>query len=293
MKLISFGEMLFDLLPDGRVPGGAPMNVAVHAAQLGATVDMISRVGDDELGAELRAFLEERGVGTALVQVDAAHDTSTVVATIGADHEVSYEIVEGVAWDFIEATDSAKAAVASADVLSFGSLAVRSAPTYAALKALLPHARKRAFDVNLRPPFYTKAGLEELMHASEIVKMNQEELHIVGAWVGDAPDERALAEAVRAHYGIEWLCVTLGKHGAMLLHESGQWLQSTISVTVKDTVGSGDSFFAAFLTQLLTGTPPQEALRGACATGAYVATQRGAVPVLDWDTINDHWVAKS
>lgn len=270
------------------------MNVAVHAAQLGANVQMISRVGDDELGTALCAFLEGRGVGTALVQVDATHNTSTVVATIGADHEVTYEIVEGVAWDYIEATDSAKAAVADADVLSFGSLAVRNAPTYAALKALLPHARRRAFDVNLRPPFYTQAGLEELLHASEIVKMNQEELHIVGAWIGNTTDERALAEAVRAHYGIEWLCVTLGKSGAMLLHESGQhWVQSTISVTVKDTVGSGDSFFAAFLTQLLAGTPPQEALRGACATGAYVATQRGAVPALDWQIINDHWQAKS
>ena len=280
-SIVCFGEMLWDVLPTGRQPGGAPFNVAVHLHQLGEPVQLISRVGYDEPGTELLAFLAARGVPTAHVQRDAAQPTGVVQANVDDAHEVTYQIVQPVAWDYIEYDDALAALVAGAAIFVFGSLAARTPATRATLHQLLPHARFRVFDANLRAPHYTRPEVEYLLAHCDLVKLNHHELLEILGWFGqDLAAEQGLAW-LAARYHLQAVCVTLGPDGA-LLWTGGQLYRSPgVAVQVQDTIGSGDAFLAALLASWQAGRPPQECLRLACAAGALVATYPGATPVID------------
>ena len=191
-NIVCFGEILWDLLPTGKVAGGAPMNVAFHANQLGIAAQMISKVGKDDLGKDLIDLLNQKGVDTSLVQTDDTYPTGTVKVTLDAKGSPSYEIVAPVAWDFIHANTANKTAVQTADAFVFGSLAARNETTRNTLLELLKLAKLKVFDVNLRSPFYTKPLLTQLLHQADIVKMNDEELEIIGGWldINDTEAER-------------------------------------------------------------------------------------------------------
>ncbi|HEX8656164.1 MAG TPA: carbohydrate kinase [Hymenobacter sp.] len=274
-----FGEILWDVLPTGKQPGGAPFNVAVHLHQLGQPVRLISRVGADAWGTELRAFAETKGLDSSLLQTDAVYPTGVVHANVADAHEVTYEIGQSVAWDYIEAGAAAEAAVATAEAFVFGSLAARQAGgTRDTLFRLLDRAQFGVFDVNLRPPHYTRAVVERLLARAQLVKMNHHELAEIGQWLGLAADEPEALPELATRFGLQAVCVTKGAAGA-LLWTGGQLYHSPgVAVTVQDTIGSGDAFLAALLVGWLAGRAPQETLDFACAAGALVATRQGATP---------------
>ena len=174
-KIVCFGEILWDLLPTGNVAGGAPMNVAYHANQLGTTAQMVSKIGKDELGKELLGFLNKKGVDTSLVQSDGTYPTGTVNVTLDSMGSPSYEIMAPVAWDYINANTTNKAAVQNADAFVFGSLAARNLRTRDTLFELLELTKLKVFDVNLRSPFYSKPLVLKFLQHADIVKMNDEE----------------------------------------------------------------------------------------------------------------------
>jgi fructokinase len=276
--IVCFGEILWDILPTGRQPGGAPFNVAVHLHQLGMPVQFISCVGADELGAELLTFVRSKHLAANLIQTSSTHPTGVVRANVDNAHEVSYDIVEPVAWDFIQAKPEALAAVATAGAFVFGSLGARQAGSRATLDQLLESARFKVFDVNLRPPHYTRDVVEHLLAQASMVKVNEHELAEITGWFGvEGAPEMALPW-LAARFGLQAVCVTLGAAGALLWTGGQCYRAPGVSVAVQDTIGSGDSFLAALLKGLLTGQEPGAALRFACATGAYVAMHRGATP---------------
>ncbi len=279
--VVCFGETLWDVLPTGRQPGGAPFNVAVQLHQLSQPVQLISRVGSDDLGRELLAFLAARGLSTAYVQRSHTHLTGVVKANVDNRNEVTYKIVQPVAWDYIQFEDALHQLVAGAAGLVFGSLAARTETTRATLHRLLPAARFKVFDVNLRPPHYTREEVEYLLGQSNLVKVNEHELAEILGWYGrgPAPDEASLAWLAQ-HFHLQAVCVTLGAEGAVLWHEGQRYRSPGLVVAVQDTIGSGDAFLAALLTSWLAGEAPAQCLRFACAAGALVATYQGATPVL-------------
>lgn len=282
---VCFGEMLYDHLPEGRFPGGAPMNVALHMQQQGVETRFISAVGQDEAGDALLAYLDERGLSTELIQRDPEHDTSKVIADVTQADDVKYEILQPVAWDFIRMQEAAARAVQETDLLLYGSLAGRHEVTRRTLRQLIPRARRTAFDVNLRAPHYTSELIEELLGLSGIVKVNEEEFALLSEWFLDGATDEGAMRKFTDQFGIETLCITQGEKGAGLLHDGQLYQQPGFRVTVADTVGSGDAFLGTLLTQLLQGHPPQECLRYGCAVGAYVATQAGATPRIDDEAI--------
>jgi fructokinase len=284
--IVCFGEVLWDLLPTGKVAGGAPMNVAYHASNFGLPARIISRVGADELGRELIAFLAAKHIPTELIQTDAAHPTGVVQVSLDEKGSPSYEIVQPAAWDFIAPEAAAQRAVASATALVFGSLACRTAETKNTLLQLIEAAPYRVFDVNLRPPFYSQGLLDELLHKASLVKMNDEELDAIAGWQGQSGDEEAKMAFLKKHYALDALLVTRGPNGAVLLNADGFFAHGGFPVQVQDTIGSGDAFLGGFLSQMLAGAPPARCLEFACAAGAFVATQKGATPVLDIDIID-------
>jgi fructokinase len=278
--IVCFGETLWDVLPAGRQPGGAPCNVAVHLHQLGQPVQLISRVGQDDLGTELLGFLQSKGVDTALVQRSPTHLTGVVKANLDNSHEVTYKIVEPVAWDYVQYAPELKDAVANAAILVYGSLAARRPDTRETLYQLLPSARYRVFDVNLRPPHYTRAVVETLLRQADMAKLNEHELAEITDWLGLPADDATALPWLAEHYGLQAVCVTKGADGAALWVANQLFTHSSFPIEVKDTIGSGDAFLAALLAGWQAKLAPADCLRRACAAGALVATHQGATPAL-------------
>ena len=278
-KIICFGEVLWDLLPSGKVAGGAPMNVAFHLNQLGVNAGMISRVGTDAPGRELLAFLQEKGIPTGLIQSDPQYPTGTVHVSLDAAGHPAYEIVKPVAWDHIEVEATAETAVQAAEMLVYGSLVCRLPQSEASLKKLIAQARYRVLDVNLRQPYVAESLIRELLLTADLVKMNDEELNIITSWLnigGEMPQRMA---SLVLRFDLQGLIVTLGAAGAAYADPAGYYQAPGITVDVRDTIGSGDAFLAGFLQQKRLGASPQHCLERACQLGAFVATQQGGTPI--------------
>ena len=277
-----FGEVLWDLLPSGKLPGGAPMNVATHLQNLGTPSVVISRVGNDELGDEIKAFLQEKNCTLDFLQTDETHPTGKVNVFLSEKHEATYEIVHPVAWDFISISPETIDLVKNSKGLIFGTLACRDTQTKNTLLALLEVAPLKIYDVNLRPPHYTQALVETFLHQADIVKMNEDELEIITNWYGftEGSDEQKLSK-LKDKFNLQTLIVTQGGDGAMVLAEQGFYKSKGFKVTVMDTIGSGDSFLAGFLTNYLADKPIDYALTYACALGALVASHKGANPPIE------------
>jgi fructokinase len=281
-QVICFGEILWDLLPSGKVAGGAPMNVAFQLNQLGVPVGMVSRIGNDDLGAEVFDFLTQKNIPTRFVQRDTVRPTGIVKVTLNQQGQPKYEIVEGVAWDFIEAEKAAMEAVDNAEVLVFGSLAARSTKSHETLLRCIKNARFRVFDVNLRKPFFTQNLLTELLKEAHFVKMNDEELDVISGWLNlEASDVETRMDALKNAFQLDVLVVTRGENGAISLDTTGFYSHSGVKVEVVDTIGSGDAFLAGYLYKFLQKKLPGECLDFGCQMGAFVAARRGGTPPLD------------
>lgn len=275
-----FGETLWDVLPTSRQPGGAPMNVAVDLRNFGIAAQLITRVGSDELGSELFRFIEQSGLPPDLIQTGQMHLTGVAKANISDSNEVTYKIVQPVAWDYIHLEPHLIDVVQNSDVFVYGSLAARSPMTRETLLTLLDVARQKVFDMNLRAPHYDRETVEHLLRRADVAKLNEHELAELVAWneTDVSAGLRDTMQCIRDRYDLQTLCVTLGSNGAALLDTAGFVQQGGFPVTVSDTIGSGDAFLAAFLYKTLQGVPAWQALEFACATGAYVAMQPGATP---------------
>lgn len=277
--IICFGETLWDMLPTGKMPGGAPMNVAIHLKYNQYSPILISRVGNDDLGKGLLDFLKEKQISTQYIQTGETHLTGVVKANISNKHEVSYKIVEPVAWDYIQYDEQVARLVAQSDVFIYGSLAARSVTTQETLLRYLGLAKFKIFDVNLRAPHYTPERVQQLLHYADIVKMNHLELQEVAGWLGKVPDEKSNMQLVKQHFNLDQLIVTRGEDGAAVLTGSDYYEQAGFPVEVEDTIGSGDAFLATYLGNFLQQQPAQDCIKKACMIGAYVATCKGATPV--------------
>lgn len=285
--IVCFGETLIDLLPTGKRIGGAPLNVAYHAQRLGATSAIISRVGSDELGNDILAFLQNNNLDGIALPIDEGLSTGTVGVTFSNRETPQYEIHSPVAWDCIDVSEAAKTAVSAAHALVFGSLAARSAHNMNSLHTLLLIARVRVLDVNLRVPFFTEEKIRELLSLTDIVKVNDEEIRLIGSWYGWSGGEKDLVRQLFQTLNLQAVVLTRGSKGAAMMDKSGYYEHPGISVEVVDSIGAGDAFLAAFLTKYLSKDKPGNCLSYACAVGAYVATQTGGTPEYDPEDITD------
>ena len=283
--VICFGEVLWDLLPTGKIAGGAPMNVAYQTNNLGMQSRMISRVGTDALGQSLLAFLREKSVSVDLVQIDSNYPTGVVNVTLDEKGIPSYEIVQPAAWDHIELSAEMLETVSHANALVFGSLSCRSAHSKETLLALIEKAPLRVFDINLRQPFYSQELIEALLPKANLVKVNDIELGILAEWYGMEGSESDQMAALQKKFGFNRIIVTKGEHGAACLSDTGYSSVPGVSVKVQDTIGSGDAFLSGFLSQFFAGASDQECLRFANALGALTATKAGGTPNISAEEI--------
>jgi len=297
--ILGFGEALFDVVDGDAILGGAPCNFAVHAQQLlsagdgsnaGGEAIPVSCVGDDALGRRLRSEVAVRGVNVEHLQVDSCLPTGTVEVELSAEGHPTYDICQGVAWDGIAFTPELASLAARADAICYGTLVQRTAGSRETLRALLEAANPQAVrvcDLNLRAPHYTPEVVEESLRWATVLKLNDDELAIVAkmfylaAPAGDLP---ATIESLAKRFPqLTTIAVTEGAAGARLWHggrhESAEPPRCE-RVAGADSIGAGDCWCAALVIGLLRGLPPQQILTWANRVASFVASQRGATPVL-------------
>lgn len=300
-QFLVFGEILWDLLPSGKKPGGAPANFAFHADTLGAESFVVTKVGDDELGREIGKIFVDHHLSLRFLEVDSQRPTGTVVVHLNEKGQPSYEIVEDVAWDQIEAGRSVLDFARSVDLFYFGSLAVRGNSNRAALHALLdvlPENCLRVFDLNLRAPFYDRETIEPLLGRTDVFKFNDDELFIVAEMFKDRiQDPPVVAEGLFEAAGKirgsvrDWIndfirlfklnhvILTAGARGSFLFDAAENFSFAPACPTeISDTIGAGDSFTAVCALGILKNRPLDEINQKANRYAAYICSQAGAMP---------------
>jgi fructokinase len=282
-KIIGLGEILWDVLPNGRQLGGAPSNFAYISTLLGDEGIVASRIGRDALGKEAVKQLANLGVGTPHIQADPVHPTGTVQVEVDHAGQPRFEIAEGVAWDFLEWTPAWQQLAAQSDVICFGSLAQRAPTSHATIRQFLAAARKdavRIFDVNLRQAFHSKEILAESMRLADILKLNHEELPRIMQMFGlEHRDEIASADTLVESYDLKLICVTRGCHGSLLINHQTLDEHPGYRIQMGDAIGAGDAFTAALVHEYLQGAPISRMNETANRVGAWVASRAGAMPV--------------
>jgi len=281
-RILCIGEVLWDALPLGLFPGGAPYNVAVHLRSLGEEAVFISRVGQDELGREIKRRLARQGLSPREVQEDHTYPTGFVRVTLGSPGDPGYDILKPAAWDAIELTNRVIRLAAEAGFIVFGSLAQRGERSRETIRQVIGSEAVTVFDVNLRPPYDYQNVVEESLHQADVVKMNAQELATFIPWFQLETDFQDAIVSLSKRFGCSTICVTRGEEGALLYHREIWYDHPGYRIRSIDGVGAGDAFLAALISRLLVRKDePQAALEFANLVGAYVATQNGATPALD------------
>ena len=280
--IVGLGEALWDCLPEGRKLGGAPANFAYHTGQFGYDSLAISAVGNDVLGKETLDEFGKKGVKYLMPEVD--YQTGTVQVELDSEGIPTYDIKEGVAWDNIPFTPEIEEAAKNCRAVCFGSLAQRSSVSRQTIQKFLEATPKdclKIFDINLRQNFYTKEIIINSLQHANILKINDEELVLIGRLFGyPGLDIENKCWLLLGKYNLDMLVLTCGVNGSYVFAPNLKSFQETPSVEVADTVGAGDSFTGAFTSAILAGMPLPDAHKLAVDVSAYVCTQNGAMPKL-------------
>lgn len=281
-RIISFGEVLWDLFPDGARFGGAPANFASHAALLGGDVSMVSAVGDDARGREAIQILGALGVGTPTIQVIPGSLTGTVGVETNAQGKPTYSIHENVAWDQMAWRPELKSLIESADAVYFGTLGQRNAPSRHTIRRALEVAGAnntlRVLDINLRAPFFDDSIIRESIDRADLLKFSDEELAPIMA-AGDLSGSGNALPRLLERFNLRSLVMTRGAEGAIYQSANGSVEQAGIATEIVDTVGAGDAFTAAFVLSTLQGHLVSEILEQANRSAAAVCAHPGAIAV--------------
>ena len=280
--VVGLGEVLWDVLPEGKKLGGAPANFAYHAGQfLGSDNTIaISALGEDQLADETIEALREHNLNDLLPRVP--YPTGTVQVSLAEGGIPTYDIKENVAWDNIPFDDDIAAIARNCRAVCFGSLAQRNIVSRTTIQKFLdatPDDCLKIFDINLRQQFYTKEIIQESIRRCNILKINDEELVLIGRMFGyPGLDIENKCWLILGKYNLDMLVLTCGTNGSYVFTPGHVSFQETPKVKVADTVGAGDSFTGSFVGSILNGKSVPEAHRTAVQVSAFVCTQNGAMP---------------
>ena len=280
--IVGLGEALWDCLPDGKKLGGAPANFAYHVGQFGFDTIAVSAVGNDRLGDETIASLEAKRLKYMMPRV--SYPTGTVQVTLDDNGIPTYDIRENVAWDNIPFSPELEELAHNCRAVCWGSLAQRNVVSRDTINKFLDTAPKdclKIFDINLRQNFYTKEVISESIKRCNVLKINDEELVVIGRLFGyPGLDMENKCWLILGKYNLDMLVLTCGVNGSYVFTPGSVSFQETPLVDVVDTVGAGDSFTGTFCASILSGMSVKDAHALAVKVSAFVCTQSGAMPVL-------------
>lgn len=276
--VICFGEILWDVLPEGSFLGGAPLNVACHLHQWGHKVYMLSAVGQDKAGKQAMEKLRQAGLREDGIHHHPTLPTGTVEVSLDSSGNASYTIHEPVAWDELVLTEPLQKLLIPEFTLVYGTLALRTPHNRKLLQKLIDrYSPTLCLDINFRPPYDDLATLNPLIAQAGFLKMNEQELLRLTHSLSETTSLQSRMEWLSQHYRCNRICVTLGEKGAIYLRK-GRWIEGTTPpVRVVDTIGAGDAFMASMVDSLIHNTDGEpDSVLNACANGARIASRRGA-----------------
>jgi fructokinase len=290
-KAAGLGEILWDMLPEGKHLGGAPTNFAYLTSLLGDEGVVASRIGSDQLGQETIEKAADLGLGTQFIQNDPQQPTGTARVNVDSDGQPVFVITEPVAWDFLQWSPEWQSLAQNLDIVCFGTLAQRSPQSRETIRQFLnaaPKSALRVFDMNLRQEYFSAEVLDASFKLAHIVKLNHEELsramNLLGLKFGSEEDA---ARRLRAIYGLKLICVTRGARGSLLVSPSGTTSHPGFRVKVVDTIGAGDGFTAALAHHFVRGAPLEQINESANRFASWVASQAGGTPSLGGQRLED------
>lgn len=276
--VIGIGELLWDMLPEGKRCGGAPANVVYHLTKLGIRSALVSAVGKDPDGDELLDFLNSRGVNTDFVS---QNDLRTGIVNVTLTNGIpQYEICQPAAWDQIIYSDELRSRLSEISAVVFGSLAQRDQNSRKSIQDLLkglPDSCLKIFDINLRQDFYNAEILRTSLEFCNILKINDEELEVVAKMFQIPGDTQEIVRTLADQYSLRAVILTLGADGSMLFDGNRFTNYPVIPCKIVDTVGCGDSFLAAWTASVLNGEDMDSAMKAGTELSSKVASQAGAI----------------
>lgn len=278
--VVGLGEVLWDMLPEGRKIGGAPVNFAYHAGQFGIDTMAVSAIGNDKLGEDTIAEMNGKHLNHIFPSVP--YPTGSVQVSLDEKGVPAYDIKENVAWDSIPFTNEIESVARSCRAVCFGSLAQRNAVSRNTIRKFIestPDGCIRIFDINLRQNFYTSNVIHDSLELCNILKINDEEIMLVSRMFNyDSSNIENVCRTIMEDFSLEMVILTCGTKGSYIFTKDDVSFMPTPKVNVADTVGAGDSFTGSFCAAILRGLPVAEAHKKAVEVSAYVCTQNGAMP---------------
>lgn len=278
--VVGLGEVLWDMLPEGRKIGGAPVNFAYHAGQFGIDTMAVSAIGNDKLGEDTIAEMNSKHLNHIFPSVP--YPTGSVQVSLDEKGVPAYDIKENVAWDNIPFTNEIESVARSCRAVCFGSLAQRNTVSRSTIRKFIestPSGCIRIFDINLRQNFYTSNVIHDSLELCNILKINDEEIMLVSRMFNyDSSNIENVCRTIMEDFSLEMVILTCGTKGSYIFTKGGVSFMPTPKVNVADTVGAGDSFTGSFCAAILRGLPVAEAHKKAVEVSAYVCTQNGAMP---------------
>ena len=281
MKMLSFGEILWDVYPDTRAIGGACLNLAAHAALMGNEVYLASAVGEDELGYEALEVTRGFNVKDSYIKALKDKETGAVLVSLNEKGIPTYEIKDNVAYDFIDVSEISEK---SFDVLVFGTLALRRENNIKTLESLIKRVNFKEIytDLNIRLPHSNEKNTKFCLSNATILKVSDEELGCVSEWIFKTKlSEEDFATRLSEKYeNLKFIIITKGADGSAVYAKATKEFTyaASVPVSVVSTVGAGDSFGAAFLHKYFEENSISECLNFAAKVSAYVCSKKEAVP---------------
>lgn len=284
-KAICFGEVLWDIFPNGKIIGGAPLQVAARLSSLGVPSRIVSKIGNDAEGRALLQNIQNLNLTGIYIKIDQNLPTGEALVHFDESGDAVYDIKSPAAWDHIELTDEIENAVSAADIFVYGSLGARAETSKNSLYKLLDIAKYKVLDVNVRKPYCDMDEIVKLMRKADLIKLNEAELRYLAKHLGADNESLELNILFLSEYTeTAQICVTRGRNGAVLLTGEQLYTHQGYEVDVVDTISSGDNFLAALLSKILdceTEQDYKEALEFANAVGAVAATKKGPTSKID------------
>jgi fructokinase len=315
MDIVCLGELLVDMFPDKvgmsltevsafrPKPGGAPANVAVAAARLGAQSAFVGKVGDEPFGHHLADVLRQAGVNVSGMRFD--KEARTGMAFIAMPDVNSYEILfyRNPGADMrLRADELDQEMLETTRAFHFGSISLIQEPSRGATLEAIRAARAAgaliSFDVNYRPDLWSRDEARDRVLATlphvDLLKVNETEL----ALLAGSQDLDAATLALLEH-GPALCVVTLGPRGSYFRVANVGEPVPAFQVDAVDATGCGDGFVAALLCQLVLDADWREqlfpdrmrdVLRYANAVGALTSLTQGVIPALPTSTEVDEFL---
>ena len=294
MKILSFGEIIWDIYHENRVIGGAPMNFCAHTVMCGAEGYMISAVGTDELGRQAFEALKRLDINSEFI-TESSKATGQCLVSLNANGVPQYNVLNDVSYDYMNCSDSqlTKINEKKFDAFYFGTLAQRNQTSRKTLIKILESCffSQIFCDLNLRPDCYDEQSVINCLSHATVLKCSEEEMPLLKCFeVWKKIEGNDVNETVNNLFDqysqLDHFLYTCGADGAIIFERG----KSSVAVPAKktrvvSTVGAGDSFGAVWLYLYMLGKTPDEAAKIASLVSAYVVSVNEAVPMYKIDEL--------